>query len=104
MRELLAALTGIHDIDAYWVIRDKLLNKRRTIALKYAAKMIRRRYGSGIPITEKINPFIAPHGFYGIFISLQASVGSGCTIYQQVTIGSNRIPNTKRGGGTCYWE
>lgn len=53
-----------------------------------------KHYGAGIPILPDINRFVTPHGFYGIFISQRAKVGDGCTIYQQVTIGSNDLPNS----------
>ena len=39
-------------------------------------------------------PFYTPHSFYGIFISQNASIGKGCTIFQQVTIGSNTLSKT----------
>ena len=60
----------------------------------YLCKIIRKHYGAGIPILPDINRFVTPHGFYGIFISQRAKVGDGCTIYQQVTIGSNDLPNS----------
>ncbi|BDD87610.1 hypothetical protein DPPLL_19750 [Desulfofustis limnaeus] len=39
-----------------------------------------------------------PHGFKGIFISGGAKIGSNCVIFQNVTIGSNSLPNSKRVG------
>lgn len=41
-----------------------------------------------------------PHGLHGIFISRYASIGAGCTIYQNVTIGeaARRAP---RIGDNC---
>ena len=35
------------------------------------------------------------HGTYGIFISGEAVIGKNCTIYQQVTIGSNMLIDSK---------
>lgn len=32
-----------------------------------------------------------PHGISGIFISHEANIGNDCVIYQQVTIGSNKL-------------
>lgn len=66
-------------------------NKVGFLALpsKLICKMINRSYGSGIPIRSEIEEFDAPHGFSGIFISKKAVIGKNCTIYQQVTIGSN---------------
>jgi serine O-acetyltransferase len=39
-----------------------------------------------------------PHGMKGIFISGGARVGTGCVIFQQVTIGSVTIPDSKGRG------
>ena len=36
-----------------------------------------------------------PHKAVGIFIAPEARIGSGVTIYQQVTIGSNETPGSK---------
>jgi serine O-acetyltransferase len=38
------------------------------------------------------------HGTYGIFISGGSKIGKNCTIYQQVTIGSNMLVDSKRLG------
>lgn len=39
-----------------------------------------------------------PHGISGVFISGGAVIGSNCTIYQQVTIGSNTLASSKNFG------
>ena len=39
-----------------------------------------------------------PHGVFGVFISSGASIGKNCTIFQQVTIGSNQLEDSKRKG------
>ena len=88
--------------------RDKLFFKCRSVVLKtrkkcgllaivpkVVCKMVNRSYGAGIPISESVNEFSAPHGFSGIFISKDAKIGKGCTIFQQVTIGSNRVKGSK---------
>ena len=36
-----------------------------------------------------------PHGLCGVFISKGAVIGDNCTIFQQVTIGSNTFSDTK---------
>ena len=38
---------------------------------------------------------ILPHGMKSIFISGGAKIGDNCTIYQQVTIGSNLLSDSK---------
>lgn len=39
-----------------------------------------------------------PHGCSGVFISKNAVIGRDAVIFQQVTIGSNTLPGTKRPG------
>lgn len=98
------ALLGIGDVEAFWQARENILSKPGKHSIEnYLCKIIRKHYGAGIPVLPDINRFVTPHGFYGIFISQRAKVGEGCTIYQQVTIGSNDLPNS-RGGGTDNWQ
>ena len=60
---------------------------------KYRKEMI--KYGADIPLNIKIpESTVFPHGFYGIFISGWARIGENCTIFQQVTIGSNTLSDT----------
>ena len=60
----------------------------------------------GINTTFKGIPCL-PHGFYGIFISDKAIIGQNCVIFQNVTIGSNTLEQTKKQGSptigdNCY--
>lgn len=59
---------------------------------------ILRRNNAAIPCKEQISPFLTPHGLSGIFISSGALIGSGCTVFQQVTIGSNTLPDSRGAG------
>ena len=56
-------------------------------------------YGSFIGVDSVIEetPFF-PHGPLGIFISNSAHLGKKCVIFQQVTIGSNTIKDSKNQG------
>ena len=93
------ALFGLGDVDAFWMAREEILKRPGKHCLEnYLCKIIRKHYGAGIPILPDINRFATPHGFYGIFISQRAKVGEGCVIYQQVTIGSNDLHNSRGGG------
>lgn len=38
---------------------------------------------------------VFPHGMFGIFISQKAVIGNDCVIFQQVTIGSNNLKDSK---------
>lgn len=97
------ALLGIGDVEAFWQARENILSKHGKHSIEnYLCKIIRKHYGAGIPVLPDINRFVTPHGFYGIFISQRAKIGEGCTIYQQVTIGSNDLPNSR--GGTDNWQ
>lgn len=92
------ALLGLGDVDAFWMAREKMLNRPGKHRLeKYLCKIVRKHYGAGIPISPDINRFATPHGFYGIFISQRAKIGDSCVIYQQVTIGSNNTQYSRGG-------
>ena len=64
----------------------------------HANQNILDRHNAIIPCLEEIQPFATPHGLAGIFISYGARVGKGCTIYHQVTIGSNTLPDSRGQG------
>ncbi|MBQ3076590.1 MAG: serine acetyltransferase [Clostridia bacterium] len=62
------------------------------------ARRIQARYNASIPFKSGITPFVTPHELSGIFISKGAVIGEGCTIFQQVTIGSNTLEGSRRYG------
>lgn len=70
--------------------------EKRKAALKCA--YINNWFGSSIPFNRHINRFITPHAFYGIFISNSAKIGKDCVIFQNVTIGSNTLLDSKSAG------
>lgn len=89
------ALLGVDDVNAFWTLREGILRTSGRNPLKvFLCKVVRKHYGAGIPISIKINRFNTPHAFYGIFISQGASIGKNCTIFQQVTIGSNTLSDS----------
>ena len=110
------AVAGISDVKAFWKLREAILRLEKVPRMKGVVRillgfcsLIRRRYGAGIPVSKNIKPFITPHAFHGIFISEFAHVEEGCTIFQQVTIGSNGLisPDSLAGnapviGSNCY--
>ncbi|TGB02519.1 serine acetyltransferase [Halobacillus salinus] len=67
-----------------------------------------KKYSSYIGHNAKIaNPPCFPHDKFGIFISGNASIGKDCIIFQQVTIGTNHLPDSKGMGAptignNCY--
>ena len=92
------ALLGIKDVEAFWETREEILKTgKKHILVRVLCIVIRRHYGSGIPVKQDINRFRTPHGFHGIFISKNEKIGDGCTIFHQVTIGAECCK--KSGGG-----
>ena len=93
------------DVNYCWRLRRKLTSQPKAMggfarlrATQLYEKALRRA-GADIPLETEIGPNITfPHGFFGIFISCGAKIGANCTIFQQVTIGSNTLPNTKNPG------
>ena len=58
---------------------------------------LHQRYrGAGIAAGARFatEPLL-PHGFAGVFVSGEATVGSNCIIFQQVTIGSNGLVDSR---------
>ncbi len=71
-------------------------DKKMMLSLYY--NVLERR-GSWIGINSVISATpIFPHGIISIFISNSAVIGKKCTIFQQVTIGSNKMKGHKRYG------
>lgn len=62
-------------------------------------KRLMKKYCADIPVNINIpESTVFPHDICGIYISHGAVIGENCTIFQQVTIGSNTIPKHKRNG------
>ena len=78
----------------YFATKSNLEKQKAKLKCMY----INRCFGSSIPLNARINLFTTPHSFYGIFISEAARIGTGCTIYQGVTIGSNTLLDSKSAG------
>ena len=85
-----------YSLTHYWRWHEAYL---RGGAMKYWYLFRMRRFErtaqAEIPHTKKINRFYIPHGLSGIFISQGASIGTGCTIFQQVTVGSNMMRGSR---------
>lgn len=95
----------------FWKLREKI---RRTKFMP-----IRKFYigvynyylstnGSNIPYNSLIDGIPCfPHGIQGIFVAGASRIGRNCVIFQQVTIGSNKIAGSKgigapEIGDRCY--
>ena len=55
-------------------------------------------FGCSIPAETIVGENVAFPHFNGIFISYKAKIGNNCVIYQQVTIGSNTLADSKNIG------
>ena len=86
----------------FWNIWNKRVDEKTVQPLRMLCelylKVAIREQNASIPRSDKIAPFHAPHGLSGIFISKDAIIGEGCTILQQVTIGSNNLVGSAHQG------
>ena len=82
----------------YWALKERL-QKKPSPLLKLAYEKYFMKYGSYVGIGSQIagRPYF-PHGCVGVFISNDAVIGRDAVIFQQVTIGSNTLPGSKRPG------
>ncbi len=98
----------INDTIKVLKLRKKILNSRNNIFSKIIKKFREKKYNkichkncSFIPLGVKFKEegnVCFPHGISGIFISGGAEIGKNCTIFQQVTIGSNTLNDSKKCG------
>ena len=91
--------TITNKLGGYWGLRQKGKHSQSAFTRKFAAFILRRfqhETGSYLPFNNQIDgPINFLHGPYGIYISGDAVIGKNCSIYQQVTIGSNMLVDSK---------
>lgn len=87
------------DAEAFWAFRRRWRTTKNPLAKIYYAIRCERicaRNGAFISLNAHIEePINLPHGLCGVFISQSAKIGRNCTIFQQVTIGSNLLEGSK---------
>lgn len=88
------------------IIHTKNGLKKDLLITIYERKLYKLGSWIGYNSVIEKNP-VFPHGIQGIFISCEAHIGANCVIFQQVTIGSNSIPQHVRNGSptigdNCY--
>lgn len=83
----------------YYPMRQRFKKTNSTFLKKLYSFINRKFYeetNSYLPYDTTIKgPINFLHGTYGVFISGSAVIGKNCTIYQQVTIGSNMLIDSK---------
>lgn len=93
-------------LTAYALMRYGSIWGLKAHLMRHPNKLLRLTYGhffmqrgSFVGLTSEIagTPCF-PHGIQGIFISNTARLGKDVVIFQQVTIGSNNLPDTKKPG------
>ncbi len=90
------------EVDVVWSLRDKIQKSNNDLSKFLLTKKYNKyleKYNSFIPINAVFyDKPTFPHCFYGIFISSGAIIGRNCTIFHQVTIGSNTLVDSKHRG------
>ena len=85
-----------------WAMREKVRKTKNPVLLafyKHRYKKTMTLLGSFMPERATFADMPAfPHGINGILVSGGAVIGSGCTIFHQVTIGSNLLEDTRHPG------
>lgn len=86
-------------MEFFWQNYEEVKKNSRTIKGKISGCILHRIFrenGANIGMETQFQgmPHF-PHGICGIFISQGAKIGEGCTIFQQVTIGSNMLKDSK---------
>ncbi len=84
-------------LGGYWGLKQKF---NRSKILKPFLKIVHKGYQIETNSYLPLNTIIKgkpnfPHGMSGVFISGDAEIGKNCTIFQQVTIGSNMLIDSK---------
>ena len=89
--EKLTDLSCGNDLSSFWRLferRQRARNRLSRWLLNFLTNRSAHRHGGyiGPGASFKGRPSL-PHGLHGVFISRYASIGAGCRIYQNVTIG-----------------
>ena len=89
----------VNKLGGYYSVRQVVKDNRGGLKrkfYKFLIKGLEHETGSFLPTYNLIKgPVNFIHGTYSIFISGGAIIGKNCTIYQQVTIGSNMLVDSK---------
>ena len=87
-----------------WVLKSLATYKGFELAYRFRQKIGGYYIGASARFANKP---LFPHGYTGIYISGGATLGENCVIFQQVTIGSDSLADSKKAGSptignNCY--
>ncbi len=89
----------VNKLGGYYEVRQRVKKSKNRLVVavcKLLIKGLEHETNSFLPTYNLIKgPINFIHGTNGIFISGGAIIGKNCTIYQQVTIGSNMLVDSK---------
>lgn len=89
----------VRKMGGYFGLRKRYKNTSSKLSKKiyaYINRGFQHETNAYLPFSNIIEgPINFLHGTYGIFISGGATIGKNCTIFQQVTIGSNTLIDSK---------
>ncbi len=89
----------VNRLGGYYSLRQRHNNSKSKFMRKiysFLNNEFQHETNSYLPFNNKIaGPINFLHGTYGIYISGGSTIGLNCTIYQQVTIGSNMLLDSK---------
>ncbi len=85
------------------LIKSKTGEERTTYIQAYDKFCLNKSCWIGYDSTWGSVPTL-PHGVCGIFVSGGAKIGKHCTIFQNVTIGSNTLKGSKSQGSPCIGD
>lgn len=90
------------DQNEFWKHREKMQKNKNPLIRKYHSlkcqKILYKNNASIEPQTKIDGRITFPHGLNGILISAGATIGKNCTVFHQVTIGSNTAQGSKHIG------
>lgn len=93
MRERIVAYSRGDNLRVFWwlfFIRNRTKCSFIKNILAFRCSRLAHKHGGYIGIDADIRGIPSlPHGLHGVYISRYSSIGSGCRIYQNVTIGEN---------------
>jgi len=88
----------LYESKRLWFYKNKILSCDKKFINKIRFLFVFRimkKCHCMVPINKNINEFVTPHGLFGIYISHGAKIGNGCVIFNNVTIGSNTLSDSK---------